>query len=304
MNLPEEPLHLSAALARHVAGQLCRRGSASGESCAWYHGLWQDLRVIGLAASPERQAQFFLDAFHEFAKQSGRSRVLISGAADYSILAYVLWACVENAIEVHVTVVDRCATPLLLNTWYAERAGQSVATVCADILEYRADVPFDVICSHSFLGQFAPDCRPNLVGQWARLLRPGGMVLAVNRLRPADGPSELRFSPAEAREFCAQVAQRIGRIPALSPHDRQQIVRRTRIYVERSQTYSLAPEELAALFVQNGFQIDRLSSIISSDPQNRDMGGKAIPKDARHACLLARKLESAAPAVTCTSLSP
>lgn len=280
-----------------MAAQLCRRDSASGESCAWYHGLWQDLRVIGLAASPERQTQFFLDAFHEFAKGPGRLRVLISGAADYSILACVLWACVENAIEVDVTVVDWCETPLLLNTWYAEWAGRSVATVRADILEYQPDRPFDVICSHSFLGQFTRDRRPGLVRQWARLLRPGGMVLAVNRLRPTDGPRELKFSPVEAREFCVQVALRIGRIPALSPHDRQQIVRRARIYVERSQTYSLAAEELASLFEQNGFQIDHVSSILSSDPQNRDIGGKAIPKDARHACLLARKPEFAAPAV-------
>lgn len=284
-------------MARHVAAQVCCQDAVSGETCAWYHGLWQDLRLIGLAASPEFQAPFFLDAFQQIAKRPGRSRVLISGAADYSILACVLWACAENAIDVDVTVVDRCETPLLLNTWYAGWAGGSVATVCADITEYHPEVPFDVICSHSFLGQFAPDRRPGLVQKWGRLLQPGGMVLAINRLRPPDGPRELRFSPVEAREFCAQVAQRIGCIPSLSPHDRQQIVRRARLYVERSLTYSLAQEELAGLFERNGFQIGQLSSIISSDPQNRDIGGKAIPKDAKHACLLARKLESAARAV-------
>ena len=53
----------------------------------------------------------------------GPRRVLISGAADYSILAYVLWACRENGLDAEVTVLDRCDTPLLLNTWYAEQGG-------------------------------------------------------------------------------------------------------------------------------------------------------------------------------------
>ncbi len=295
MNLPEEPLHLSAALARHAATYLCRVDPETGERCSWYHGLWQDLRVIGLAASPERQAEFFLRSFAELAKRNSHQRVLISGAADFSILACVLWACAKNGVQAEVTVVDRCDTPLFLNKWYAERAGCEIATVMSDILDYQPSAPFDMICSHSFLGQFPHPKRPQLVEKWSQLLAPGGAVLVVNRLRPDLGPKEVRFSPEEARAFRSKVAQRIGRLTDLSAHDRQQIVRRTGIYVERSQTYALSSEELLALFAGNGFQIDRVSSIISSDPQNRDISGKAIPKDAQHACLLARKPEEDVP---------
>src|SRR5436190_7838783 len=106
MSKPEEPLSESAPLARQKAAQLCRDG------CSWYHGLWQDLRAVGLAASPQYQADFFLKAFGRLAGRTRRQRVLVSGAADYSILAHVLWACDEQNIDADFAVVDRCETPL------------------------------------------------------------------------------------------------------------------------------------------------------------------------------------------------
>ncbi len=289
MTLPDEPISLSAPLARRLAAQFCRRDPVSGDQCSWYHGLWQDLRSIGLAASPEHQAEFFLGAFQQVSKRRGRQRILISGAADYSILAYVLWACREHAVDAEVTVIDRCNTPLFLNTWYAERVGCQVATVCTDILQYQAEMPFDVVCSHSFLGQFAQDLRPGLIDKWSRLLRPGGIVLAVNRVRSADGPKEVGFSPEETRLFCATVAKRIGRWPALAPQEREEILRRTGVYVERSRTFAISTMEMAELFERNAFAIDHISSIISTNPRNQVITGKAIPKDANHACLVARK---------------
>ncbi len=287
MKKPEEPIALSAPLARQMAAQLCRKDPASGEDCSWYHGLWQDLRAIGLAASPEHQAEFFLSAFRQISKRPGRQRVLISGAADYSILAYVLWACGENGVDAEVAVIDRCATPLFLNTWYAERVGSTITAVRADIFEYQPERPFDVICSHSFLGQFSAERRPALVEKWSRLLAPTGVVVAVNRVRPAGGAREVTFSPEEARAFCATVAARISQWPAVMPQERDQLLDRTRSYVERSRTHAISTEELIGLFEHSGFQIDNVSSIHSTDPQNRNISGKAIPKDAKHACLLA-----------------
>ena len=72
------------------------------------------------------------------------------------------------------TVVDACETPLQLNLWYAARAGLEIRTQCSGILDYASPAAFDVICTHSFFGQFSRDERPRLVAAWHRLLRPGG----------------------------------------------------------------------------------------------------------------------------------
>lgn len=288
--LLEEPLAVSAPLARRWAGELCRKDPATGGDCSWYHGLWQDLRSVGLAASPEHQAGFFLEAFQEVARRPGRKRVLISGAADYSILAYVLGACDENGVEADVTVLDRCETPLALNRWYAERLGKTISTVGGDIFHYEGALPFDVICSHSFLGQIFREKRPALIDRWARLLAPDGVIVTVNRVRPAGGPAELRFSPEEGRKFCETVSDRIGQMPGLTESDRKEILRRTRSYVEQSCTHAITSEEMVGLFERDGFQTGRVSSIVSTDEKNSDIGGKAVPKDAKHACLLVRKV--------------
>jgi len=58
----EEPLMFSAPVARQTASRLCRKDPISGEDCSWYHGLWQDLRLMGLAAAPAQQADFNVPA--------------------------------------------------------------------------------------------------------------------------------------------------------------------------------------------------------------------------------------------------
>src|SRR5262245_36311726 len=103
---PQEPLELSAPLARRLAPQLCHKDPASGESCAWQHGLWQYLRILGMNHSPRAHAAFLLEALAATARPG--MRVLVSGAADYSMLAHVLAA--TRAAE--VTVLDVCETPL------------------------------------------------------------------------------------------------------------------------------------------------------------------------------------------------
>ena len=87
----EEPLRESAPLARRLAPVLCRRDPQSGESCAWYHGVWQDLRRLGLVTTARTNGAFFVETFRELAR-AGHRRVLISACADQSLLAHLLHA--------------------------------------------------------------------------------------------------------------------------------------------------------------------------------------------------------------------
>jgi hypothetical protein len=289
MTGPDEPIALSAPLARSLAPRLCRKDPASGEDCSWYHGLWQDLRIVGLAAPPIHQKEFFLSAFGKLAKRRRSLRVLISGAADYSILAHVLWGCEENRIAVDVVVIDVCDTPLFLNQWYADRAGRKITTVRGDIFEFQSGAPFDVICSHSFLIWFPAQRRAELLGKWLQLLAPEGAAVAVNRVYPPGTPPMVAFSPEEARVFYSGVGRRLQETQVFTEADRVSILERVQIYLQRRRYHVIGAEDLAALFQQTGYRLELASTIASSDPRSFGIDGKAIPRVALHSCIVATK---------------
>ena len=201
----EEPILESAPLAWHLAPQLCRKDSATGENCAWYHRFWQILRLMGLGGSPAIHAEFYRSALGAASSDGNKLRILISGAADYSMLAHVLAALGARNPSPEITVVDICETPLWLNRWYAARASCQIETHSSDISEFEAARPFDAICTHSFFGQIPEDKRPGLLSAWQRLLRPGGVAITADRVRPASSGDPVRFSTNQAQEFCATV---------------------------------------------------------------------------------------------------
>ncbi len=239
---------------------------------------------MGFDASPVGQADFFREAFAVAARKPGRKRILISGAADYGILAHLLSACRKNAVEVDVTVLDLCPTPLHLNQWFADRMGVPVTTVCADILEYAPEETFDLICSHSFLIQFTPERRNLVVVKWRGLLASGGNIIAVNRVRPASGP--VLFTPEAARDFCEVAARRLAEIPAYSTPEREEILRTAEVFAKRRITYALSSVELAQLFAQNGLKIELQTTIVSPDPRITNVRGEP-PREVENACIVA-----------------
>src|SRR6185503_8404923 len=170
---PLDPLVESAPLAWQLAPQLCRKDPATGEDCAWEHGMWQYLRLTGLVGSIESRASFYAGALERVEEQGERAppgkspgpsrsprtpttgtgalRVLLSGTADYALLALVARGLCKRGVVPAVTAIDLCGTPLALNRWYAERAAVRLETVHTDILHYRAAQPFDAVCTDNFL---------------------------------------------------------------------------------------------------------------------------------------------------------
>ena len=115
----EEPLIESAPLAWRLAPQLCRKDPATGENCAWYHGMWQVLRLMELASSAAQRVEFYRDAIQGSCAGTQTPRILISGAADYAMLAVVIAAFDDRGATPAITVIDHCETPLHLSRWYA-----------------------------------------------------------------------------------------------------------------------------------------------------------------------------------------
>ncbi len=86
-----EPLGESAPVARKLAEKHCDRSNAES-SCLLYHSAWQYFRLIGLISTISADDDFLIDALANLAATGRFDRVLISGSADYGMLARVIHA--------------------------------------------------------------------------------------------------------------------------------------------------------------------------------------------------------------------
>jgi len=192
--------------AREVHAIAARHCHAPGQpECAWYHASWPTLRLLGVFDSPGSDDDFLLPALAaELAR--GASRILVSGCADAAILARIA-ACLDASRPPELVIIDRCRTPLELCRGYALRHGLQAELVRGDILEYRA-APFDLVCTHSFIGFFDAAQRDELARAWWRLLRPGGCVVTAQRIRPGAAPGQLGYGEAEALALAEDAVRR------------------------------------------------------------------------------------------------
>jgi SAM-dependent methyltransferase len=286
---PDEPLFASAPVARHICADTCRRHGDAGADCAWYHGLWQYLRIFDLVSAPQRHADFYGETLRQFARDGRHRRVLISGSADYSMLAHVLHAYRAENAALEIAALDVCETPLALARWYAERAGITVATHAADILSFAAPQPFDVICTHSLLGRFPPRDRARLMAGWHRLLRPGGKVVTVNRIAPFPPDEVVHFGPAQIRSFRDRVfdqAQLWSDLIGLAP---EETARWAEEYATRYYNFPVhSRQELLDLLAAGGLRVDKIVWR-GSGGASPEGGGPSTKQTAEYAQLVATR---------------
>jgi hypothetical protein len=201
---PAEPLAVTAPLAWSEAPRLCYV-DAAGNTCLWYHKVWQYLRLLGVISTVRTNTGFLVATLRELARAEDQRRVLISASADYSMLAHVAYAYALEARRPDVTVVDRCRTSLFLNAWYAQHIGLHISTECADLLTYQPVEPFDVVCTHNLMGRFDVAGRERLVQRWHVALRSGGAVMTTQRVRPRSQEARVRYRAEEARALASRV---------------------------------------------------------------------------------------------------
>jgi SAM-dependent methyltransferase len=262
MTQTDETLAAGAAMAWKLAPQLCE-ADADGGSCAGMHGVWLCLRRLGLLGTIESRRDFYLEALRDTVGIDGHPpRVLISGAADYAMLDFVLAAYRARGWVPEVTVTDVCETPLALNRWYAERVGCAIETVRSDILDFAAAAPYDVVCTDYFLGWIAPERRAALVAKWRELLRPGGMAVTANGLRPAHThqADRIEFSAPQIAQLRATVLDLAARPEAALPASPATIADLAADYAVWHRAYPVRSiEDMRALFEDGGFDLRRLA---------------------------------------------
>lgn len=196
MSAPARPDVREVARQAAHAAELAPTGCAP-TGCAWYHGIWPTLRLLGVVASPDRHEDWFA---HQLGALPASPRVLVSGAADGAMAELVLRARPDAA----VTVLDRCRTPVEVSAAALERLGHPVERWVADVLEPGADPPpFDAVVTHGLFGLLALTERPALARRWAELLAPGGALVTTTSLSGPDAPDPVRFAPAAVEGFVA-----------------------------------------------------------------------------------------------------
>lgn len=284
-----EPLIESASLARTVASHQCRTDPATGENCACYHGLWPTLRALGIGTSPVVHAQMMLTALGALARERRHPRVLISGCADASLLAHVVWAYTREDAPLDCMVIDLCDTPLHLCRWYAERIAVAIEPCAINILGFDTEQRFDVICAHTFLGYFDDDDRRRFVARWRALLRPGGRLILVQRLRPEYPHAIARFTQAQAQSFTQWVGHAARQRRTELDIDPDSLVEAVRIYAERHQHYPIrSRSDLHDLFTEAGFEFDHFDVKPTETPSTSELSGPTVLGNAAFAHIVAR----------------
>jgi SAM-dependent methyltransferase len=250
---PDEPLAESAPVAWALAARLCAGDPRSHDSCLWYHRIWQYLRLLDIITSIRTNTPFLLATLARLAPS--HPRVLISGSADYAMLAHLRHAYGARPLE--VTMLDRCATSVAINQWYADRYGLAMTPVCGDALAIDAGRPFDLVCTHNFVGRFDPEARQRLVNRWHAVLRPGGVVVTTQRVRPGARARKASYSEAESRALAENVVAAatgytgpLGATPA-------ELGEATYEYACRKGSYVIeSPAEIVAPFERAGFEVN------------------------------------------------
>jgi SAM-dependent methyltransferase len=268
-----------------VAPRSCRPIAPGAQDCSWNHGLWLTLRLLGFLTAPEHHAEVFSAGL---APLAAGARVLVSAAADHGMLAEVLSAM--EGRRARVSVIDICDTPLALARWHAAKRDTPIETQRADILSFQPGVAFDAVCTHSFLGQFPPAARRQLVRRWHALLRPGGRVVTVNRLRPGAPPEErVGFTEAQGAAFVRNVLEAArGREAELPVHGAALESAAAR-YAARQGAWPIgSAAELRQLFEEAGFRAERIDIAPESGLVRRHaVSGPTTPGSAQYAAIVA-----------------
>jgi SAM-dependent methyltransferase len=233
----EEPLAVSAQQAFFEAQKLCPNGN-DHPGCRPYHQLWQILRLLGLGATLGGHPEAYLDAFAQESLAWGpeSKRVLIAGAADYSMLAHLLHGLARPADSLDITVVDLCPTPLSFNAWYADSRGLLVRLVQENLLDH-ADGPYDLIVTSSLLGNFAPGQRRAFFSRVADLLSPAGTFITSNRIRSAPEERPLSLDPSAAKTFAREVVTRAEALHVHLSIGREELRQAALDYAEQRRPY-------------------------------------------------------------------
>lgn len=286
MTTTQDLLRRSAPLALATAAQHCHRHA--GADCSWYHGPWPYFRLLGVVSTAAVHEQFLGATLAELLRNRVQPRILISGTTDYALLALLLDALAGRPAD--ITVADLCPTPLALCDGYARERGIAISTRAGDILTLTTEHPFDLVCTHAFMGYFDDAARAALVRQWHALLKPGGQLLTVQRIRPDAAPGLVQFSPDQSRAFRDLVLAEATRRRHELDLEPEQLAAAAQVFAERFRSHPIrSREELARLFTDAGFELNTFAFHDIGQHTPGLVSGPSVPAQAEFAHIIATR---------------
>lgn len=178
----QEPLMRSADMMYEVASLCCSHNHINDFSCRWYHSIWQYLRLLNMVSSPSWHHDFYTKQLFSNSLSGEQANVLISGTADYSMLAYVIKAAKNKNIDAQISVADLCETPLFACRWYANKVNQKFYALQTNIFDLNVRDEFSMICADAFLTRFKGEQLLQVLKKWYSMLKPGGIVVTTIRV--------------------------------------------------------------------------------------------------------------------------
>lgn len=280
---PVEPLAVLARLAFDHAAEWCR----PDHGCASYHRAWSLVRLVDLEGELPVGHAFLARELPPLARHKAL-RVLIAGAADSGLAALVLSALQPFGIMPEILVVDRCETPLAQNRHLAEAVSVRIDTLQADV----ADLPpgdFDAVILHNVLFFVPPDRRQAFLAGAGRALRPGGRLLAVQRLQ--DGPARLLpAKPVSAADPALAARAQSAATDGFADGDAAAVAAALEAFrTHDSPRWTVPAEDLHAQLAVAGFgpvTIAPLEDGVAASPRAR--AGRSAA--GQRSCILAEKL--------------
>lgn len=170
------------------------------ETCDWYHGTWQFLRLLDMVATPPWYP-FYMGALGKILAAKPNANVLISAAADWGMVAQLHEAARAVGATPKITLYDICRTPLVASEWYADKHGFQMNCLCDNIITGNG-IPlgsYDLIVTDEFLTVLKDDYKPMITKRWMELLAPGGAVVTTAMIGGPTTPSLRAGYAARAR---------------------------------------------------------------------------------------------------------
>lgn len=254
--------------------------------CKTYHKIRPLLRCLGLSAEPADQAAFFNSSMTE-ALHLGARDILVCGTSDTAMPELILTIAYAASFPVRLHIVDVCQTPGELAKRCIQPEPSSLRTETSDILCWAPADQFDVIVTHSLLGQFSPETRPALFAKWHQLLRPDGRVITVNRIKTFGEVRSYDNATAEALAHEVVKKYKDGKLNTnIAPEELHGAVMD---YCENRASFAVSStKQIMDLCTGAGLEILTLDAQ-KGKSRSAGLRGPALPDGATYCHLVARK---------------
>ncbi len=230
------------------------KGDLQVESCDWYHGTWQYLRLLNMVATPPWYT-FYNQALSSILRAKPNANVLISAAADFGMPATLIDAIETAGTSPTVALYDICNTPLLATQWYARRKGIQIECVRDNIITSQNMKlhSYDLIVTDEFLTVLKAEYKPSILRRWKDLLKPGGQVVTTAMLGEPTTPERRQYYAAKARRLLAENAESFRGMEIST----DELAERFQFFADVHTRHMLVDaNEIRTLFGNEGFRLD------------------------------------------------